>query len=237
MFKVNKIVVRVTSLIQLSPDVIRVVFELPDDHCFRYKPGQYINIILQDGSKRSFSIGCMPNAEGIIELHIRNFSDGGFTEYVFNSLKEQDLLNVEGPFGDFYFRNEENSDSKPIIMLASGTGFTPFKAILESMKEQCIQRRTTLYWGVRRPNDLYLGDWVQSLCKSMANLEYIPVVSEAEPEDSWAGRSGLVHQAVIQDFPDLSAHHVYACVAPIVVDLAERSFTNKCGLPGDQFFS
>jgi CDP-4-dehydro-6-deoxyglucose reductase len=158
---------------------------------------------------------------------------GKFTDHVFNVMKEKEILRIEGPFGSFYLR--EDSD-KPLILLASGTGFAPIKALLEHMQFKGIQRATTLYWGGRRPGDLYQDDWVKARLSEMPHLHYVPVISDALPEDAWAGRNGFVHRAVLQDFPDLSGHQVYACGAPIVVDSARRDYL-QAGLPEEEFFA
>ncbi len=169
-----------------------------------------------------------------VELHIRHMPGGQFTDHVFGAMKEKDILRVEGPLGSFFLR--EDSD-KPIVMLASGTGFAPIKALIEHMKHKGITRPTTLYWGGRRPSDLYLDDWVQAQLADMPHLRYVPVVSDALPEDGWGGRTGFVHRAVLQDFPDLSGHQVYACGAPIVVDSARAEYSAQAGLPAEEFFA
>jgi CDP-4-dehydro-6-deoxyglucose reductase len=123
------------------------------------------------------------------------------------------------------------------VLLASGTGFAPIKAILEHMQFKGITRPTTLYWGGRRPVDLYMDDWIQQKIAEMPNLRYVPVVSNALPEDEWRGRTGFVHQAVLDDLPDLSGYQVYACGAPIVIDTARSAYTTQAGLPEEAFFA
>jgi CDP-4-dehydro-6-deoxyglucose reductase len=159
---------------------------------------------------------------------------GLFTDQVFSTLKEKDILRIEGPHGSFYLR--EDSD-KPIVLLASGTGFAPIKAIIEHMQHKGITRPVSLYWGGRRPADLYMNDWVVVQAAHMPQLKYIPVLSDALPEDAWSGRTGFVHQAVMQDLPDLSGYEVYACGAPIVVDSARRDYVQDCGLSEEAFFA
>ncbi len=95
----------------------------------------------------------------------------------------------------------------------------------------------TLYWGARRPKDLYLNDLARSWAADQANFKYVPVTSDAMPEDQWTGRTGFVHRAVMEDFPDLSGHQIYACGVPIMVDSARADFTQKCGLALDDFFA
>jgi len=136
--------------------------------------------------------------------------------------------------GTFFLR--EDSD-KPIILLASGTGFAPIKAIIEQLEHSQSKRPVTLYWGGRRPQDLYMDTLCKSWEQSLPNFTYVPVVSNAEPQDQWQGRSGFVHQAVMTDHPDLSGHQVYACGAPIVVESAQRDFIALCKLPESEFFA
>ncbi|RZA13079.1 MAG: CDP-6-deoxy-delta-3,4-glucoseen reductase, partial [Lysobacteraceae bacterium] len=140
----------------------------------------------------------------------------------------------EGPYGSFFLR--EDSD-KPIVMLASGTGFAPIKALIEHMQHKGITRPVTLYWGGRRPGDLYMDAWVRERAAELPNLTYVPVISNALPEDNWTGRTGFVHRAVLEDFADLSGHQVYACGAPIVVDSARAEYTAQGGLPMDEFYA
>ena len=153
---------------------------------------------------------------------------------MFGVMKEKEILRIEGPYGSFFLREDS---AKPMIFLASGTGFAPIKALLEHMKFKRIDRPATLYWGGRRPEDLYMDGWMRDQLKEMPNLRYVPVVSNATPEDNWTGRTGFVHRAVLEDFADLSGHQVYACGAPIVVDSAKHDYVALAGLPEDEFFA
>jgi CDP-4-dehydro-6-deoxyglucose reductase len=148
-------------------------------------------------------------------------------------MKEKDILRVEGPYGSFFLR--EDSD-KPMVLLASGTGFAPIKALIEHMRHKGIARPATLYWGGRRPADLYQSAWVEEQLAAMPNLRYVPVISDALPEDAWTGRTGFVHRAVLEDTPDLSGFEVYACGAPIVVDSARKDYA-AAGLPDEAFYA
>jgi len=234
-FPIKKMPTRVNLLEKKSADVMLLKLQLPANDSFSYHAGQYVEFILRDGARRSYSMANAPHmlAAGL-ELHILHMPGGKFTDHVFKIMKEKEILRIEGPFGSFYLREES---AKPIILLASGTGFAPIKAVLEHMQFKGITRPATLYWGGRRPADLYLDDWVQAHLTAMPNLHYVPVVSDALPEDSWTGRTGFVHQAVLQDVPDLSGHQVYACGAPIVVDSARAAYTTQAGLPDDEFFA
>jgi CDP-4-dehydro-6-deoxyglucose reductase len=236
--QVRKLPSRVTSISRPAADVAVLQLQLPATETFKFYAGQYVELILKDGKRRSYSMANPPHAAAALELHIRHLPGGLFTDHVFGvgatQMKEREILRIEGPLGSFFLR--EDSDL-PIVMVASGTGFAPIKAIIEHMVHQDIKRPVTLYWGGRRPCDLYMHALAENWAATIPNFSYIPVVSDALPEDAWTGRTGFVHKAVMQDFPDLAGHQVYACGAPIVVDSARREFVAQCHLPDDAFFA
>ena len=236
-YPVLKLPTRVISIDRPAADVAVLKMQLPANQNLQYRAGQYVEFILRDGARRSYSMANAPHLVGsppAIELHIRHMPGGKFTDHVFTALKEKDILRMEGPFGSFFLREESN---KPIVLLASGTGFAPIKAIIEHLQHKAIARPAVLYWGARRKADLYLHDWAAQAAAEMTNLRYVPVLSESATEDAWTGRTGFVHEAVMRDIPDLSGHQVYACGAPVMVQAAERDFTARCGLPADEFFA
>lgn len=236
-FAVRKMPCRVTTITRPAPDVAVLQLQLPANDSLQYRAGQYIEFILKDGHRRSYSMANAPSSQSDrpgIELHIRHMPGGVFTDHVFGAMKEKEILRLEGPFGSFFLR--EDSD-KPIVLLASGTGFAPVKAIIEHMRFKGIKRPAVLYWGCRSKADLYMHDWCVETAKSLAQLRYVPVLSDAKPEDGWTGRTGFVHQAVMADLPDLSGHQVYACGAPVMVDTAQRDFVAHCNLPLDEFYA
>jgi len=233
-FPIKKMPTRVNTLEKKSDDVMVLQLQLPANDTFAYRAGQYIEILLRDGARRSYSMANSPDRGPGVELHIRHMPGGKFTDHVFGVMKEKEIMRVEGPYGSFFLR--EDSD-KPIVLVASGTGFAPIKALLEHMQHQGITRPVSLYWGGRRPADLYMDAWVQEQCKNMPNLRYVPVVSDALAEDHWAGRTGFVHRAVLEDFADLSVHQVYACGAPIVVESARKDFCALGRLPEEEFYA
>ena len=236
--QIRKIPSRVTTIQRPTADVALLTLQLPATETFRFHAGQYIEVILKDGKRRSYSMANPPHSASALELHIRHLSGGLFTDHVFGAgattMKEREILRLEGPFGSFFLREDSQL---PIVMLASGTGFAPIKSIVEHMVQQNIHRPVTLYWGGRRPGDLYMNELVEQWAKTIPDFTYIPVISDALPEDGWIGRTGFVHRAVMQDFPDLSGYQVYACGAPIVVDSARREFVAACKLPEDAFFA
>lgn len=236
-FPIKKMPTRVSLMEKKSVDVMLLKLQLPANDSFTYHAGQYVEFILRDGARRSYSMANAPHTlatSGGLELHIRHMPGGKFTDHVFTAMKEKEILRVEGPYGSFFLREDSQ---KPIILLASGTGFAPIKALIEHMQFKGITRPATLYWGGRRPSDLYMDEWVKAKSAEMPHLRYVPVVSDALAEDAWSGRTGFVHQAVLQDFPDLSKHQVYACGAPIVVDSARAAYITQAGLPEDEFYA
>ncbi len=236
--QIRKLPARVTRIHMAVPDVAILTLQLPSSETFRFYAGQYVEVILKDGSRRSYSMANSPNQAAALELHVRHMPGGLFTDHVFGAgttqMKEREIMRLEGPFGSFFLREESE---KPIVFLASGTGFAPIKAIIEHMIEQNIDRPAVLYWGGRRPQDLYMDDLARGWEQQLPRFEYVPVVSDALTEDGWSGRTGFVHKAVMDDMPDLSGHEVYACGAPIVVESARREFVSDRGLPENAFFA
>ncbi|MDE2152995.1 MAG: CDP-6-deoxy-delta-3,4-glucoseen reductase [Betaproteobacteria bacterium] len=230
MFPVRKMPCRVQALEFPAPDVAVLRLQLPANEVFRYLAGQYLQFILRDGSRRSYSMASAPDGQPAVQLHIRHMSGGKFTDQVFGTLKERDILRMEGPYGSFYLRE---SGERPLVLLASGTGLAPIKAILEQLASEGNTRPATLYWGGRRRADLYLMDWALAQDEALPWLRFVPVLSE--PDADWQGRTGFVHRAVMEDLPDLSGHEVYACGSPLMVDAARAEFSSRCGLPESSF--
>jgi CDP-4-dehydro-6-deoxyglucose reductase len=220
---------RVQKMERLADDVMALYLRLPANERLQFLAGQYIEFLLKDGARRSFSMGNAPHDDELIQLHVRRVAGGQFTDHVFGKMKERDILRLEGPLGTFFLREDS---AKPIVLVASGTGFAPIKSIIENALHKGVTRPMVLYWGGRRPKDLYMD----ALARQWP-IQYVPVVSDALPEDSWTGRSGFVHRAVMQDFSDLSGHQVYACGVPVMVDAARRDFIQQCKLPEEEFFA
>ena len=224
---------RVQMMEKPSHDVMALFLKLPSNERMQFMAGQYIEFILKDGKRRAFSLANAPHNDEFLELHLRLIPGGTFTEYVFNEMQEKAILRLEGPFGSFYLREDSN---KPIIFVAGGTGFAPIKGLIEHILHQETQREMVLYWGVKTLADLYMPTLPKAWASIHKNLKFIPVLSEPLASDAWQGRTGFVHQAVLDDFADLSAHEVYCCGAPVMVDTANEAFKLR-GLPDDAFFS
>lgn len=231
---------RVEKLARVAPNVMIVSLKLPANQRLQFLPGQYIDILLKDGQRRSFSLANAPHNDELLELHVRNYPGGTFTEHVFTHMKVKDMLRFTGPLGSFFLR-ESPEQNTPIIFLASGTGFAPIKSILEHIfhneSNPFYRKEITLYWGVRIKEDLYLTDLINQLQQKHSNFSFIPVLSEPQPADNWQGKIGFVHHAVMHDHADLRQHQVYACGSPIVIKAAYHDFTNQNHLPKNAFFS
>ncbi len=217
----------------LAPDVMRVRLAPKDGEHVPFHAGQYINIALPDGTHRSFSFATAPHQGGDIELHIRRVPGGAYTGHVFEQMKVGDEVRFEGPLGSFFLR--ENSD-KPIVFVAGATGFAPVKSMIEHAFHAGVGRPIHLYWGVRSRRDLYLHDLAEQWAREHPNFHYVPVLSEPQPGDGWTGRTGLVHEAILADFPDLAGHQVYACGSVKMVEAAHPAFKAR-GLSEDDCFS
>ena len=243
---IRKMPCRIASIERPAPDVSIVTLQLPASERLQFRAGQYLEFILKDGSRRSYSMATAPHADERITLHIRHMPGGLFTDALFGvtqpALKERDILRIEAPLGTFFLRED---NARPIVLLASGTGFAPIKAIAEHVFHERLNRDepdrparpVRLYWGCRARRDLYLPQLPEQWAREQPNFTYVPVLSDATAQDHWTGRTGFVHQAVMEDLPDLSAWQVYACGAPLMVEAARRDFKQRCGLPEDQFFA
>jgi CDP-4-dehydro-6-deoxyglucose reductase len=230
--QVKTLPTRVHKLVKLAEDVMAIYLRLPANERLQFLAGQYIDIIMKEGKPRSFSLANAPHDDEFLQLHVRNIVGGNFTHHVFTEMKERDILRIKGPMGTFFLREDS---SKPIIFVASGTGFAPVKAIIEHALYIGLQRPMHFYWGARVLADLYMFNLAREW--ETRGVKFTPVLSEPTEEDKWSGRQGFVHQAVMEDYSDMSGYQAYVCGAPIVVESAHRDFTTLRGLPNEEFFS
>ena len=231
---IRKMPCRVEKIDKVAHDVAIVSLKLPANERLQYLAGQYLDFLLKDGHRRSFSIATPPEADSLLDLHIRHVPGGRFSGQLFNEFKGREIMRIEAPLGNFFLREESD---KPIIFVAGGTGFAPIKAIIEHAFYRNTTRQMVLYWGVRSLRDLYLpnlpGEWQET----HKNFTFIPVLSDPLPEDKWPGRTGFVHKAVLGDFVNLSGYDVYACGGPAMIDAARREFVQGRKLPPEAFYA
>lgn len=224
--------VKAARIQKLADDVMGLWLKPPDEERLQYLAGQYVDIVLPDGRKRAFSLANPPHQDALLELHIRHIRGGEFTEWVFEELEPKAILRIEGPKGSFYLREDSNA---PIILLATGTGFAPVKAIVEHAIAEELTRPLHIYWGVRTREDLYLDTLARSWSDQHPNITYTPVISRPEP--TWQGRTGHVQEAVLKDFDDLNGYEVYACGLPRMVYEAQEALVSRRGLDPEHYYS
>jgi len=223
----------VSSKNHLCHDVIALKISLDNDQRLQYFAGQYIEFVLEDGKRRAFSIANSPHNDDLIELHIRHVDGGLFTDFLFESMPDNSSLQIEGPLGSFYLREDRQ---RPIIMVGGGTGFGPLKAMLEHIEYIAYQQPIHLFMGVRALRDLYMDKMAQQWIKNNKNLSFTPVLSDPLPEDNWQGESGFVHQAVAKQFSDMSGFDIYMSGPPPMINAAVDLFTQQ-GASKDNMFS
>ena len=227
--RIRRLPCRLEEKTPLAADVMRLVLKLPAFEPFVFLPGQYVDILLPDCRRRSFSMANPPHEAERLELHVRRVPGGDFTAQVFESLEARSLLRIEGPLGGFWLRD----DGVPAVMVAGGTGYAPIKAMLRHLMHEGSDRRVQVYWGVRTPADLYEGEQLRRWAATHDWLGFVPVMSEAG--DDWRGRRGWVHEAVLEDFPDLSGVAVYAAGPPPMIGAIQDAFPGR-GLARDRLY-
>jgi CDP-4-dehydro-6-deoxyglucose reductase len=221
---------RIETAVAVAGDVMRLVLRLPPVLNFVFKPGQYVDILLPGGRRRSFSIASPPHDARILELHVRRVPGGEFSEWLFDdvALKPAEaLITIEGPLGQFFYR-ETLCGAGPILMVAGGTGLAPLLSILRHVIEKKIDRELMLYWGVRGTCDLYAEATLRRLLEGATRVRYVPVLSQSESQ--WLGRTGYVHAAVLQDLGDLAAYDIYAAGPPAMIAALRREFAARGAL-------
>jgi CDP-4-dehydro-6-deoxyglucose reductase len=222
---------RVAAMERLAPDVMRLLLRLPPVAQFRFAAGQYLDVMLAGGRRRSFSIASPPHDAARLELHVRRAAGGAFTASVFEAMTIGTLLSIEGPLGQFVYRDGPG----PAILVAGGTGFAPIKAILRHVLERGATRPLVLYWGARRAVDLYEADWLRAMVARHPTLRFVPVLSDSAPGDAGGLRTGLVHEAVVADHADLSEAEVYAAGPPAMIDALRAALPGR-GLAPDRLY-
>lgn len=222
---------RIERLTSLTPDIMAVFLRLPATENFHFSSGQYLDILLSQHRRRSFSIASTPQ-DSLIELHIRRVADGEFTQQLFDGMQPGTLLRLEGPLGQFWFRHES---PRPALMIGGGTGYAPLRSMLHSLLHRDDRRRLRLYWGAQRAEDLYEDEHLRTLMRKHPTLSYTPVISHPQAQPDWHGRRGWVHEAALADHPDLANWDVYASGPPAMVEAIRQHFMRH-QLPMDQLF-
>jgi CDP-4-dehydro-6-deoxyglucose reductase len=222
---------RIASLSLLAPDVMQVFLRLPAVEPLQFRAGQYLDVLLESGGRRSFSIASPPHDSEQIELHVRRVPGGQFTDSLFERLRAGSLLKIEGPIGQFIYRDSD----APALMIAGGTGFAPLKSMLRHALEGGSKRRFKVYWGARQGVDLYDEAWLVAMARQYpSQLEATAVLSDVSLEQAHAGlhgrtgalprRVGWVHEAVLESLPSLADYDVYAAGPPALIEAIRATF-------------
>ncbi len=220
--QVRKLPARVTEKTLLAPDVIRIKIKLPNAQRLQFLAGQYLEILLTDGKRRAFSIASSPQSEDELELHIRHVDGGGFTGWVFDELKERDILRLEAPLGTFFIRNDKLE--RPMILMGGGTGFAPLKSMLEDLLSHNDKRPLHLFWGANSRADLYMHEQAQQWAEQNGHIQYSSALLEPGDAVTSGSFNGFVHQAVLQKYPDLSSFDIYMSGPPAMIDVSRSAF-------------
>jgi CDP-4-dehydro-6-deoxyglucose reductase len=216
---------RIAGRVQLAPDVMRLILRVPAVESMEFLAGQYLDVLLEAGQRRSYSVANAPNAGSQLELHVRHVPGGIFSEALFGTLREGALLEVEGPLGRFIYQ----SSAEPAIFIAGGTGFAPIKAMLGQALREGPSRDLHLYWGARDAAGLYEAALVRDWASRNDRLTVHWVLSQAAA--SGEHRSGWVHEAVLQDHQDLAPFAIYAAGPPAMIDAIQRTFPAQGARP------
>lgn len=223
---IKRLPCRVERAVRLAHDVMGLHLRLPAAEEFRFEAGQYIDVLLSGGRRRSYSIASAPHDSKLLELHVRRAAGGEFSERIFGADPLRALLSIEGPHGRFFYRppeREEEGGAAPLLLVGGGTGYAPLNSLLRALVEHSVERDITLYWGVRAERDLYADARIRDLQSRANSFAYVPVLSE--PPRAWPGRSGFVHEAVLRDIDRLDRYDIYASGPPEMIAAVRREFT------------
>lgn len=220
---------RIDSIEQLTKSILSVVLRTPPSNLLHFLAGQYLSVIGPNGLRRSYSIANAPRNDGKIELHIKRVSGGAFSKYWFEQAKENDLLRFEGPLGTFFVRKPL---PRKLLLLATGTGLAPIKAILEKIASlpETEQPEIELYWGNRHEEDIYFDPSLITCSGLKVHLLL------SQPAGTWAGRKGYVQDAILEDYSNFDDCAVYACGSIKMIESAKAALI-KSGLPSNKFHS
>jgi CDP-4-dehydro-6-deoxyglucose reductase, E3 len=239
---VKRLPARIERAVPLSHDVMGLFLRLPAAEAFSFEAGQYVDIMLPGGRRRSFSIASPPHDSRLLELHVRRVAGGRFSETLFSPNRPTSLLNIEGPLGQFFYRPSAQAPglpnppvaTAPMLLVGGGTGIAPLLSMLRHVVENDIERDIAIYWGVRSERDLYARTTLESLAAHGGRIRFVPVLSEPSP--AWQGARAFVHEAVLAGIPDLQSHDVYAAGPPAMIDAVRREFALRGVSPDRLFF-
>lgn len=222
------IVCKVSKIEALTPFVQRII--LTPEKPVSFKAGQYIRVAMSETDRRPFSIANGPQDNDFIELHIGATEQNPYAWEVLKHLEAQDKCIIDGPHGNAFWRQDSD---KPIILLAGGTGYSYTSSLLNAMLATPGKQPLFLYWGTRTEEDMYHLAELQALAAKHSRFNFVPVIET--PSENWSGKSGLVHEAIMQDFTSLEPYQVYVAGRFEMAGKAREDFSEK-GLVKEHLF-
>ena len=219
---IRKMPARVIEKTLLAPEIMRIKIKLPNAQRLQFLAGQYLEILLPDGKRRAFSIASPPQCEDEIELHIRHVDGGGFTGWIFDEMKERDILRLEAPLGTFFIRNDKLE--RPMILMGGGTGFAPLKSMLEDLLSHQDKRPVHLFWGAGNRDELYMHETAQKWAEENEHIQYSTALLKDSDADTTGSFNGFAHEAVLQKHADLSNFDIYMSGPPAMIDASRIAF-------------
>ncbi len=212
---------RISRVERWSPDVLGLFLRLPSAERLDFAPGQFVNVLLAGGRRRSYSIASPPHAARPLELHVRRVPGGLFSGPLFETDMTGRLLTIEGPLGNFVYRE----GAGPLLLMAGGTGLAPILSILRHVLENRIERRIYLYRGATIEREMYVDARLAALAAAHRNLTVVTTLTD--PAAGWPGRRGPVHRAVLEDFQDLAHFDLYAAGPPAMIAALREDFAAR----------
>lgn len=232
LFNVKEFDARVESITDLTDTIKLIRIKLPEGEEVNFKAGQYVQLKapLYKGNDeeiyRAYSIASSPSEKDHIELIIGYVPEGIATTYVHHHLNEGDIVNINGPYGDFFYQDND----REMLLVAVGTGIAPILSILKHMKENNIQRKATFYFGAKTPSDLFLLDYFKELEETLYDFKFFPCLSRVTDEDGWTGFRGRVNNALSELLDTPENKEAYLCGNEPMIDSVTEALTKK-GLP------
>jgi Na+-transporting NADH:ubiquinone oxidoreductase subunit F len=237
LFLIREYRVKVLKLEDLTPEIKGIELQvLSTEDTLTFKPGQYIQLeipkykMTKGPEYRAYSVASHPEAE-TVDLVITKAPKGAVSTFVHDYLKVGDELGIIGPFGDFYLRDSDLE----ILFIATGSGLAPIMSILRQIEKEEIKRKSSLFFGARKREDLYYYDELKALEKKLPRFSFIPTLSRATEADQWDGEKGRVTNLIERYVEKDSPIEVYICGSPDMVqsclDMLEEN-----GIPEERIF-
>jgi CDP-4-dehydro-6-deoxyglucose reductase/terephthalate 1,2-dioxygenase reductase component len=229
----RQLTVKVYRHQRVADDVSVLQLRLPAGQRVKFRAGQYLEVLLDDGSRRSYSMANAPHENDAVTLHIRHIEGGRFSARV-PQLQPGDPLRIELPLGSFSLHEDSG---RALVFVAGGTGFAPIKSMLDDMVKRGIRRPVTLFWGARDASGLYLLPAVERWQRMLPGFRFVralSVAAHAQPGDVFRGR---LDAAVLAACPTLVDHALYCCGSPAMVAAVREACIAQRGLAASDFHS